>query len=105
MLDELIKFCEQNFLSSALLYLFSSFLDRNEEASCIQVIFVILNLYRKAKESNPGSLEEIRSIRDLSPDSIERLKAEKSQLYLGYKVLWIIRLFLNGKKFPQGNIS
>lgn len=38
-------------------------------------------------------------------DSIERRKAEKSQLYLGYKVLWVIRLFLNGKKFPHGNIE
>ena len=103
-MEELIKFCEKNYLSSDLLYLFSSLLDRKEEASCIQVIFVMLNLYRQAKDSNPGSLEEIRSIRDLSPDSIERLNAEKSQIYLGYKILWIIRLFLNGKKFPQGNI-
>lgn len=41
----------------------------------------------------------------LSPDSIERLRAEKSQYYLGYKILWVIRLFLNGKKFPHGNIN
>ena len=40
----------------------------------------------------------------MSQDSIERLRAEKSQVYLGYKVLWVIRLFLNGKRFPYGNI-
>jgi hypothetical protein len=26
-------------------------------------------------------------------------------LYLGYKLLWVIRLFINGKKFPSGNIQ
>lgn len=40
----------------------------------------------------------------MTSDSIERLSAEKSQLYLGYKILWVIRLLLNGKMFPQGNI-
>lgn len=29
---------------------------------------------------------------------------EKSQKYLGTKILWAIRLFLNGKQFPSGNI-
>jgi hypothetical protein len=64
----------------------------------------LLNLYSQAKDENPGTMDEIRAIRDLSPDSIERIRAEKSHLYLGYKILWVIRLFLNGKKFPSGNI-
>jgi hypothetical protein len=78
--------------------------DSKEDASCIHVLLALLELYRQAKERNPGSMEEIRCIRDLSPDSIERITAEKSHLYLGYKILWVIRLFLNGKKFPHGNI-
>ena len=49
-------------------------------------------------------MDDVRCIKDSSPESIERLNAEKSQIYLGYKILWVIRLFLNGKKFPQGNI-
>lgn len=77
-LDELVSFCEKHFLSSALLYLFSAFLDRAEEAPCISVIFVMLNLYRKAKEVNPGTVDDIRYIHELSPDSIERVNAEKS---------------------------
>ncbi len=28
----------------------------------------------------------------------------KSQIYLGFKILWVIRLFLNGRKFPHGKI-
>jgi hypothetical protein len=60
----------------------------------------ILGLYRKAKNINPGSISSINRIVNHSSDSIERINAEKSQLYLGYKILWMIRLFLNGKKFP-----
>ena len=39
-------------------------------------------------------------------DSEEQQRiVEKSQIYLGYKLFWVIRLYLNGKKFPQGNIK
>lgn len=62
-------------------------------------------MYNKAINTNPGSYQEIRKIKDLLPDSIERLKAEKSALYLGYKLLWVIRLLINGKRFPQGKIE
>jgi len=62
-------------------------------------------LYKNAIKANPGSHKEIKKIIDLSPDSIERLKTEKSALYLGYKLLWVIRLLINGKRFPQGTIE
>jgi hypothetical protein len=62
-------------------------------------------LYKNAIKANPGSLKEIKKIIDLSPDSIERLKTEKSALYLGYKLLWVIRLLINGKRFPTGTIE
>jgi hypothetical protein len=62
-------------------------------------------LYKNAIKANPGSLKEIKKITDLPPDSIERLKTEKSALYLGYKLLWVIRLLINGKRFPQGTIE
>lgn len=101
---ELIQFAAENFLSTALLYLHTAVFDSKDEASCTHVILALLELYRQAKETNPGSLEELRQIDSLTPDSIERLRAEKSQIYLGYKILWVIRLFLNGKKFPEGNI-
>jgi hypothetical protein len=52
--------------------------DEKEESNCVYVILNLLNLYRQAKESNPGSFEDLMSIKELSPDSIERLSAEKS---------------------------
>jgi hypothetical protein len=41
----------------------------------------LLSLYKNAINTNPGSHKEIKKIIDLSPNSIERLKAEKSALY------------------------
>jgi hypothetical protein len=41
---------------------------------------------------------------DLPINSPQRTTIEKSQIYLGYKILWVVKLFLSGKKFPQGNI-
>lgn len=43
-------------------------------------------------------------LRELEYDSADKKEIEKSSLYLGYKILWVIRLFIDGKKFPQGNI-
>lgn len=34
-----------------------------------------------------------------------KLEIEHSTTYIGYKVLWVIKLFLEGKKFPQGSLS
>ena len=77
-LMELIEFCQEYFLSTALLYLHTVVYDTAEEALCVPVILSLLALYRQAKRTNPGTLEEIKRIKDLPPDSMERLKAEKS---------------------------
>ena len=34
-----------------------------------------------------------------------KLEVEHSKTYIGYKLMWIIRLFLEGKKFPSGTMS
>ena len=30
---------------------------------------------------------------------------EHSQTYIGYKLMWVMKMFLEGKKFPQGTLS
>ena len=102
---ELIQFAEENFLSTALLYLHFTSYETHMEQSCELVIMALLDLYKQAKQDNPGSYEDMRQIRELSPDSIERLRAEKSQIYLGYKILWVVRLILNGKRYPTGHVE
>lgn len=122
-IDELILFSYRNFLATGLLYLYSSLFDTAERelsamksifrdaantdrVTCLPVKLIrhLLEIYRKANDANKGSVEEIASIKDMNAESSERLKIEKSAVYMGYKILWIIRLFLNGKKFPYGNL-
>ena len=43
---ELIQFAEENFLSTALLYLHTAVFDSKDEASCTHVILALLDLYR-----------------------------------------------------------
>jgi len=35
-------------------------------------------------------------------DSAKKNEIEKSKVYIGYKLLWIIKMFLEGRKFPFG---
>jgi len=35
----------------------------------------------------------------------KKLDIEHSKTYIGYKLLWIISLFIEGKKFPSGSLS
>jgi hypothetical protein len=35
----------------------------------------------------------------------QKLEIEHSSTYIGYKLLWVITLFLEGKKFPSGQLT
>ena len=35
----------------------------------------------------------------------QREPLEKSSVYVGYKLLWVIRLLLLGKRFPKGHFE
>ena len=103
---DLTTFSEENFLSTLILYLNTSAYGDNEEVTCDFVLFNLFKLYRKAsKIDNMGTFEQIENIKNLPADSTERLKSEKSKLYVGYKILWAVRMLLNGRMFPTGNIE
>jgi hypothetical protein len=38
-------------------------------------------------------------------DSVKRQKIENSYSYLGYKLLWLIKMLVEGRKFPNGKLS
>ena len=40
-----------------------------------------------------------------SVDKNRKYEIEQSSFYIGYKLLWILSLFLKGKKFPQGDLN
>jgi hypothetical protein len=90
----------------------------------------LLALYKKASKENklaqlsfktPGQSEKspntpsdnagmqvadiILALKDTQYDSIDKQRIEKSLAYLGYKILWVLHLFIDGKKFPNGKIK
>jgi hypothetical protein len=38
----------------------------------------------------------------LKVDSTRKYEIEKSRAYIGYKLLWIVKIFLDGKMYPSG---
>jgi hypothetical protein len=62
------------------------------------------NLQRK---NNPKMRQVTKDdLRNMAgADRERRYEIEKSFLYTGYKLLWIIKMFLEGKKFPYGNLT
>ena len=112
MKDYLEVLCSTNCMVSALLFLYTS--KSNEEGGCKQ----ILEMMHKNMEEKKGQEEIERKRNNLqrmilsddirtkqSVDRERRYQVEKSYLYTGYKLLWIIKMFLDGKKFPYGNLS
>lgn len=41
----------------------------------------------------------------LVTDKEKRVEIEKSNVYIGYKLLWVIDMFLQGKKFPNSQLT
>lgn len=38
-------------------------------------------------------------------DSAKKYEIEKSRAYIGYKLIWIMKIFLDGKMYPSGFLS
>ena len=47
--------------------------------------------------------DDIRQLRNI--DKERKYEIEKSHLYIGYKLLWILKMFLEGRKFPNGELE
>lgn len=47
--------------------------------------------------------DDLFKLKDLAADMHYREVYERSAAYIGYKLLWAIRLTLLGKRFPKGH--
>lgn len=64
----------------------------------------MLNLKKKSKTH--ATIEEIASLTIDEGINIEKWREiESSSEYLGFKILWILNLFLEGKQFPKGLLN
>ena len=53
--------------------------------------------------SQTVSKEDLQKL--LRTEAAKKYEMEKSYVYIGYKFLWIIKMFLDGKRFPYGELT
>jgi hypothetical protein len=103
-------FCEQNCMISALLHLqkTSGSEKKGGDSDIISTMYKILkNLRKNEKKSfekgtaNPFMKSDILILNIV--DSQKKYEIEKSYCYIGYKLLWIIKMYLDGRQFPYGS--
>ena len=121
--------CEEEFLSSALIHLLTTLFEDEldtDTTTCLSILCALFNLMTRSKhkktrkdveslliylENYGTSIFELSSsdslkIQDEQQQNIFKksralkLEIERSSTYIGYKLLWVISLFLEGKKFP-----
>jgi hypothetical protein len=54
---------------------------------------------------NQPQTEEQKQLAISIENRKQKLEIEHSSTYIGYKLLWVITLFLEGKKFPSGQLT
>ncbi len=115
---EFIHFAEQHYLTTAILFLHTQVFEKKDNTSCTTVLCSLFDLYKKANKKNlqamfmlkpqqAGSPQvvDITNLREAPYESLDKQQIERSQTYLGYKILWILNMFLDGRKFPAGSIK
>lgn len=68
----------------------------------MKILNTLLGLVRDSKNKDK-SKDDVLLV--TTTDSDTKFEIEKSQVYLGYKMFWIIKMFIDGKSFPQGTLS
>jgi hypothetical protein len=68
----------------------------------MQILSTMLKVMTDAKNIEIQK-EDIQSV--LKVDSSRKYEIEKSRAYIGYKLMWIIKIFLDGKMYPTGYLS
>jgi hypothetical protein len=43
---------------------------------------------------------EVKAPSEVGLSKKEKMEIEHSQTYIGYKLMWVMKMFLEGKKFP-----
>lgn len=88
-------------LTTALIHLIISSTLGTEKKACLQILNNVFNRFKQAKKNK--TLDEVKEI--LLKDEESKFSIEASYEYIGIKLLYIIRLFIKGEKFPSGKLS
>lgn len=88
--------------------------DVEESNTCMQILNNMYKMIESTRVSEQIALKKHRGFRQKTKEDLYQLlkvnidhkyELEKSHCYIGYKLLWIISLFLEGKKYPYGRLT
>ena len=85
--DELMKFCEENFMISAFTSLIVAKYEKGDQVACYQILKSIFDIFKKvpAKSLSRYDIKEI-----LVAEETLRRQIETSQTYIGLRLLLIM---------------
>ena len=69
------------------------------------ILFEANSLDDKTSSSSAQKEMKDKEKQGLQKQRQVKLDVEHSKTYIGYKLMWVMRLFLQGKKFPTGTLS
>ena len=107
--------CKSHCMVSALLQLQTSDRSQQVREGCMQILTMLLNNMETQKaiadqdqimngksKGRKVTKQDIYLLRQA--DKNRKYEIEQSHFYIGYKLLWILGIFLKGKKFPVGEL-
>lgn len=68
----------------------------------MQILNRMLKVMTEAKDIDI-SKEDIAMIKKF--ESMRKYEIEKSRSYIGYKLFWILKLFIDGRSYPTGYLT
>ena len=88
-------------LTTALIHLIISSTVGTDKKACLQILNNVFNRFKQAKKNR--TMDEVKEI--LLKDEESKFSIEASYEYIGIKLLFIIKLFIKGEKFPSGKLN
>jgi len=99
--DQLETICKEKMLTTALIHLIITSTLTNPGKACTQILINVFNRFKQAKKLK--SLDEVKEM--ILKDEESKFNIEASYEYIGVKLMYIIKLFINGDKFPSGKLQ
>lgn len=99
--DQLETICKEKMLTTALIHLIITSTTGNDKKACLQILNNVFNRFKQAKKCK--TLDEVKEI--LWKDEESKFSIEASYEYIGIKLMYIIKLFVRGDKFPAGKLN
>lgn len=107
-MQDLIQFCRIHKLSSGLVYSCqSAFGEQGPLHALVQLRDLFIDTYTEEAENNETQYikDDLLDLKTMLPSDVDRIELECSSVYLSLKLMWTTRLYLLGKKFPQGHLT